>query len=393
MLIDFFLHLKKRRIPVTITEYLALLEALSAGLANCSLDDFYSLSRICLVKNEAHYDRFDLAFAEYFEKIKVLDNEEKKLPEDWLKNAAKTLLTPDELAMLDVDPADKPYELSRMLSDEKEQIKDGSRMMMGGGGNSPLGMGSINPEGMHLEGTSTGNKKVLKAWDSRQFKGLDDEVELGTRNIKIALRRLRQFAREGVPDELDLEDTIKSTARNAGWLDLKMRPERKNKVKVLLLFDFGGSMSDHVKQCEALFSAASAEFKHMAHFYFHNCIYDTVWKYDGPSVLTHYPLHYLTNRFGKEYKLIIVGDATMGPTEITDAGGSYYPSNSSSQHSSETWMRSLLAHYKHAVWLNPEPQRFWSSTKSIQIIRDMMENRMYPLNLRGLDDAMRELSK
>jgi uncharacterized protein with von Willebrand factor type A (vWA) domain len=220
---------------------------------------------------------------------------------------------------------------------------------------------------------------------------LDDEVELGTRNLRVALRRLRKFAREGVPDELDMEETIRSTARNAGWLDLVMRPERKNKVKVLLLFDAGGSMTPHIKQCEELFSAARTEFKHMDYFYFHNCVYDTVWKYDGPSFTTHYAIHHLTSKFGKDYKLIFVGDASMGPTEISDPGQTLY--NSKSQYSGEAWMNVLLSHFKQAAWLNPEQERFWGITQSIGMIREIMENRMFPLTPRGLEDAMRSLAK
>lgn len=391
MLIDFFLHLKERRVPVTMTEYLALLEALQAGLAHCSLDDFYMLSRICLVKNEAHYDRFDVAFSDYFEKIKANGQNDGANWEEWLSHAASSILNVDEPAMPDMPRIDKPDEPAQVLSAPKEQIEDDSQKRMGSG-NNPLGMSGIHPEGIRLEGTATGNKKAVKAWNSRQFQGLDDEIELGTRNIKVALRRLRKFAREGVPDELDLESTIRSTAKNAGGLDLVMRPERKNKVKVLLLFDTGGSMVAYVKQCEELFSAAKTEFKHMDYFYFHNCVYDTVWKYDGPSFTNHYSLHTLMNKFGKDYKLIFVGDATMGPTEITDPlENDYYPIQN--RQSGETWIKSLLLHFRHAVWLNPEPERFWKSTQSIQMIRNIMENRMYPLTLRGLDDAMRALSK
>ncbi|MDL2284288.1 VWA domain-containing protein [Oxalobacter sp. OttesenSCG-928-P03] len=391
MLIDFFLHLKERRVPVTITEFLALLEALEAGLANCSLDDFYRLARICLVKNEAHYDRFDVAFSEYFEKIRAQDENSGNIPEAWLENAAGDMLSAQDLAVLDMALNDKPVQ-SEPAAAEKEMAPEADGDRMRGNGKNAFGMGGTSPENMRLESMIANNsEKTVKAWDSRDFKGLDDEIELGTRNIKVALRRLRKFAREGVPDELDLDETIRSTAKNAGWLDLVMRPERQNKVKVLLLFDTGGSMVPHIKTCEELFSAARAEFKHMDHFYFHNCVYDTVWKYEGPSYTTHYPISQLINRFGKDYKLIFVGDATMGPSEITDPGINcwLHPTTLSG----ETWMKSLLAHFRHAVWLNPEQERFWKTTQSIEIIRDIMENRMYPLTLRGLDDAMRALSK
>lgn len=392
MLVDFFLHLKERRVPVTITEFLALLEALQAGMANYSLDDFYALARICLVKNEAHYDRFDVAFAEYFEKIRTSGKNGDVIPEAWLHDAAEKTLSADELALLDATLNDIPETPRELTPKEEKPLDDENDKLFGRGGNGKFGTGGINPENLRMEGVEAPKQGSVKAWNSREFKGLDDEVELGTRNMKVALRRLRKFAREGVPDELDMDETIRSTAKNAGWLDLVMRPERKNKVKVLLFFDTGGSMTPHVKICEELFSAARSEFKHMDYFYFHNCVYDTVWKYDGPSFTTHYPIHFITSKFGKDYKLIFIGDATMGPTEISEPLNNTYQ-QTHSQHSGETWMRSLLLHFRHAVWLNPEEERFWNITRSIEMIRDIMEGRMFPLTLRGLDDAMRALSK
>ncbi|WAW10060.1 VWA domain-containing protein [Oxalobacter vibrioformis] len=392
MLVDFFLHLKERRVPVTITEFLALLEALQAGMANYSLDDFYALARICLVKNEAHYDRFDVAFAEYFEKIRASGENGGAIPEAWLQNATEKVLSADELALLDTALNDTPETPRELTPEEEKPVDEESDKLFGRGGSGKFGAGGINPEGLRMDDTEVPRQGSVKAWNSREFKGLDDEVELGTRNMKVALRRLRKFAREGVPDELDLDETIRSTAKNAGWLDLVMRPERKNKVKVLLFFDTGGSMTPHLKICEELFSAARSEFKHMDYFYFHNCVYDTVWKYDGPSFTTHYPIQYITSKFGKDYKLIFVGDATMGPTEISEPLNNTYQ-QTHSRHSGETWMRSLLLHFRHAVWLNPEEERFWNITQSIEMIRDIMEDRMFPLTLRGLDDAMRALSK
>ena len=390
MLVDFFLHLKERRVPVTITEYLALLEALEAGLANCSLDDFYALARICLVKDESHYDRFDVAFSEYFERIRIAGDED-AIPTAWLQNAVETL---DEktLAILLEAPLLEPTVQAPPLPAGDDIPDDDGNKTTGNRNSKPFGMGAPSPQDFPPEGVKTGSQRTVKAWDSRSFAALDDEIELGTRNIKIALRRLRKFAREGVPDELDLEATIRNTARNAGWLDLVMRPERKNKVKVLLLFDTGGSMTPHIKTCEELFSAARAEFKHMDYFYFHNCVYDTVWKYDGPSFTTHYPIQQITNKFGGDYKLIFVGDATMGPTEISAPLNDTYQ-QTHSRHSGETWMQVLLHHFRHAVWLNPEQERFWPITQSIGMIRDIMENRMFPLTLHGLDNAMRTLGK
>jgi hypothetical protein len=392
MLIDFFLHLKERRLPVSTTEYLSLLEALAAGLANYSLNDFYALARICLVKNEAHYDKFDLAFGDYFRNISARNGADMEiLPPEWLSSVAGRLLSAEDCAMLDIPANDKPHEEERLPGDEAEKTPDDSNLLIGNGGNSPLGQGGVHLEGIRIDGQSTGNRSAIKAWDSRQFQGLDDEVELGTRNIKMALRRLRKFAREGSPDELDLDGTIASTARNAGWLDLKMRPERRNKVKVLILFDTGGSMDSHIKQCEELFSAARTEFKHLEYFYFHNCISDTVWRYNGPNLLSYYPLHYLMHKYGKDYKLIVVGDASMSPSELSEAVEGYH--QQTSQESGEVWLRRLLAHYRHAVWLNPEQERYWHLTESIQMLRSLMEHRMYPLTLGGIDQAMKRLSK
>lgn len=392
MLIDFFFHLKERRIPVTITEYLAFLEALHAGLANCSLDDFYTLSRICLVKNETHYDRFDVAFAEYIERTRKtglnLNEMAAVLPEE----AEKTIQAASEQLILDMPPVRETAEQVQVSGNPERQDNKHVPANMAGmrdyQGNMEHVSRSLRQKNM--EDAEDGIKTV-RAWDSREFQAMDDSIELGTRHIKLALRRLRKFAREGTPDELDIEATIRSTAHHAGWLNLVMRPERKNKVRVLLLFDTGGSMAPHVKCCEELFSAARTEFKQMDHFYFHNCVYDTVWKYDGPSSTTHYSLQKLINRFGKDYKLIFVGDATMGPTEVTDPHNRFY--DTEYQHSGEAALKILLAHFRHAVWLNPEQERFWQGTQSIEIIRNIMENRMYPLTLRGLDDAMRALER
>ena len=392
MLIDFFLHLKARRLPVSTTEYLSLLEALAAGLANYSLDDFYTLARICLVKNEAHYDKFDLAFGEYFKNAGGRSSSDAGgLPEDWLNAAACQLLSAEDLALLEIPTIEEPHEEVRQPHDTEEKHEDERPLLISGAGDSPLGQGGINPEGNRLEGVSTSNRRAIKAWDARQFEGLDDELELGTRNIKMALRRLRKFAREGAPDELDLDGTIASTARNAGWLDLKMRPERRNKVKVLILFDNRGSMDSHIKQCEELFSAARAEFKQLECFYFHNCVADAVWRYNGPSQLMLYPLHDLMHKYGKDYKLIIVGDASMSPVELQQPVGGYH--GQASQESGEVWLRRLLDHYRHAVWLNPEQERYWHLTETIQILLGIMEQRMYPLTLAGLDQAMKVLGK
>jgi uncharacterized protein len=392
MLINFFLHMKEHRLPVSTTEYLSLLEALKAGLANCNLADFYTLSRLCLIKNEAHYDRFDVAFGEYFRNT----NDKKNFGideriEDWIHSAAGNVLSEEDILMLDIPVHDLPREETRTLEEEQPE-EEHQEKLVGGGGNNPMGEGGIHDEGLRMEGRSLGNRSAIKAWDSRDFTGLNDEIELNTRSIKIALRRLRKFAREGVPDELDLDDTIRSTARNAGWLDLKMRPERRNAVKVLLLFDIRGSMDVHIKLCEELFSAAKAEFKQLEWFYFHNVLGDSVWRYNGSHVATHYPLSYLMNHFGKDHKLIIVGDASMSLFELQVAPDSGDNQNIIHE-SGEVWIRRLLAHYKHAVWLNPEPAHYWHLTQTIQMLRDIMEQRMYPLTLAGLEQAMKALAK
>lgn len=368
------------------------MEALYAGLANCSLDDFYTLSRICLVKNETHYDRFDVAFAEYIEKTRQTGLNPGEIAAVLPEAANKAIQVASEPVVSDMPPVCETAEPKQPQDNHEKPDSKNSPASTSGIRSHWDDMENIPRRLRQIETEEAENSlKTVRAWSSREFQAIDDSIELGTRHIKLALRRLRKFAREGVPDELDIEATIRSTAHHAGWLDLVMRPERKNKVKVLLLFDTGGSMAPHVKCCEELFSAARTEFKQMDHFYFHNCVYDTVWKYDGPSSTTHYSLQKLINRFGKDYKLIFVGDATMGPTEITDPDNCFY--DTPYQQSGEAALKILLAHFRHAVWLNPEQERFWQGTQSIEIIRDIMDNRMYPLTLRGLDDAMRALEK
>ncbi len=393
MLIDFFMHLKSRRLPVSTTEYLALLEALKAGLADCSLDDFYTLSRLCMIKSEANYDKFDVAFSEYFDNIHGKNGiSAEDALEELLNTAAGHIQFGDNLFDLDIPGQDMPKSEIRKAKSKGDQEKEEKvTPLNGGGGNNPLGEGGVHQEGIRIDNQHPGNRSTIKAWDSRGFKALDDEIELNTRSIKIALRRLRKFAREGTPDEFDLDNTIASTARNAGWLDVRMRPERRNKVKVLILFDIRGSMDVHIKLCEELFSAAKAEFKQLEWYYFHNIVGDSVWRYDGSHTASHYPLPYLMSRHGKDHKLIIVGDASMGPVELTEPGVGY--SNNHSQESGAIWMARLLDHYKQAVWLNPERERYWHLTQTIGMLREIMENRMFPLTLAGLEQAMKVLGK
>lgn len=390
MLIDFFLHLKTARLPVSTREFLTLLEALQHRLAGYSLEDFYFLARTCLVKNEAHYDKFDRAFGSYFHGVTELPGLEAEIPEDWLRLTMQKHLTPEEKAKLEKLGWDKLMaQFKERLAEQKERHEGGNKWI-GTGGSSPFGHGGYHPEGIRIGGPSAGNRTAIKVWEERSFRNLDDSVELGTRNIKVALRRLRHFARDGAAEELDLDGTIRGTAQNAGWLDLKMRPERHNKVKVLLFLDVGGSMDDHIQLCEELFSAARSEFKHLEYFYFHNCIYDYVWKDNQRRKTERYPLFDVLHKYGDDYKLVIVGDATMSPYEIVQPGGNIEYMN---EEPGAVWLGRLLEKYPHAVWLNPEPQRLWDYRHSIQIIRSIVGERMFPLTLDGLEQAMRQLNK
>ncbi len=390
MLIDFFLHLKAAKLPVSTKEFLTLLEGLQARVIDHSLDDFYFLARATLVKDETNYDKYDRAFAAYFKGVTEIPGLEAEIPEDWLKLMMQKHLTAEEKAKLEKLGWDKLMEkLKERLEEQKGRHQGGSKWI-GSGGSSPFGNGGFHPEGIRIGGKSAGNRTAIKVWEQREFKNLDDSVELGTRNIKVALRRLRRFAREGAAEEFDLEGTIRGTAQNAGWLDILMRPERHNKVKVLLFLDIGGSMDDHVRLCEEMFSAAKSEFKHLEYFYFHNCIYDYVWRDNHRRHSERFPLADVMHKYGDDYKLILVGDATMSPYEILQPGGSVEYMNAES---GATCLARLLQKYPKSVWLNPEPERLWEYRHSIQILRDIMGTRMYPLSLEGLERAMRQLNK
>ena len=390
MLIDFFLHLKAAKLPVSTREYLTLLEALQARLAGYSLDDFYVLSRACLVKDESHYDKFDRAFGAYFKGVTALPGLDAEIPEEWLRAMLKKHLTPEERAKLEKLGWDKLMEQFKQRLEEQKGRHQGGSKWIGTGGSSPFGNAGYHPEGIRVGGESAGNRTAIKVWENREYRNLDDSVELGTRNIKIALRRLRRFAREGAEEELDLDGTISGTARNAGWLDLKMQPERHNKVKVLLFLDIGGSMDDHIKLCEEMFSAAKTEFKHLEYYYFHNCVYDYVWRDNRRRHAERFPLHDVMHKYGDDYKLILVGDATMSPYEILQPGGSVEYMN---EEAGATWLARLLDKYPRAVWINPEPERLWEYRHSIQIIHNIVGGRMFPLTLEGLERAMRQLNK
>jgi uncharacterized protein with von Willebrand factor type A (vWA) domain len=387
MLVRFFLLLKSAGVPVSITELLTLLEALKAGLGEISAERFYFLARTCLVKDERHYDRFDQAFAAHFkgaeDLFKLLSRE---LPADWLEKMAVRDLSDAEKAEIEaLGGWEKLMETLRQRLAEQQERHQGGSKWIGTAGTSPFGAYGYNPEGVRIGQDQSRNRSAVKVWDKREFANLDDSVELGTRNMKMALRKLRRFARRGAPTELALADTIDATARSGGWLDIKMVPERHNVIKILLLLDVGGSMDDHVKTCEELFSAARTEFKHLEHFYFHNCPYDALWRDNRRRFNEHVGTLEVMRTYASDYKLILVGDATMSPYEISSAGGGIEHWN---QEPGSVWLQRLVKAYPKFVWINPQPQGRWRHTASVEMIREMLEGRMYPLTLSGLDDAI-----
>src|SRR5512140_1809592 len=392
MFLQFFTSLRDAQVPVTLREYLSLLEALDADLADYTVENFYYLSRTALVKDERNLDKFDRVFGTVFKGLEsLLDAMGKaEIPEEWLKKLAEKYLTEEEKKEIEAMGWDKLMEtLKKRLEEQKGRHQGGSKWI-GTGGTSPYGAYGYNPEGIRIGQEGSRNRSAVKVWDQREYQNLDDQVELGTRNIKVALRRLRRFARDGAPEELDLDGTISSTAKKAGMLDILMRPERHNKVKVLLFFDIGGSMDDHIKLCEEMFSAAKTEFKHMEYFYFHNCLYDYVWKDNRRRHSERTPTVDILHKYGHDYKLIFVGDATMSPYEILQPGGSIEYAN---DEAGSVWMQRMLNVYPKAIWLNPEPEEIWTYRQSIGIVRELMGGRMYPTTIEGLERAMRYLSK
>ncbi|MGB8857195.1 MAG: VWA domain-containing protein [Burkholderiales bacterium] len=391
MLIEFFLNLKKNKLPVSVKEYLTLIEGLEKGVISTSLDDFYYLARTTLVKDETHFDKFDKAFADYFKGIKALDDLFTDIPEDWLRKLAEKNLTDEEKAEIAaLGGFDKLMEtLKKRLEEQKERHQGGNKWI-GTAGTSPFGAYGFNPEGVRIGQDGSRNRSAVKVWDAREYRNLDGSVELGIRNIKLALRRLRKFARDGAPEELDMHGTIEATAHNAGYLDIKLIPERHNKVKVLVLFDIGGSMDDHIKICEELFSAVKSEMKHLEYFYFHNFIYESVWKDNRRRSGERYPVFDLIHKFGSDYKLIFVGDATMSPYEIVEPGGSVEHMN---EEAGSVWIKRLTDHFKHSAWLNPVPDTHWQYSSSVKITQQLMQHRMFPLTVQGLEQAMKLLSK
>lgn len=391
MLINFFFGLKDAGIPVSINELLTLIEALSQNLAFADTEEFYFLARTTLVKDEKYFDRFDRAFGLYFRDLQsVTDVIQALIPDDWLRSEFEKHLSDEDKAKIKtLGGLEKLIEEFKKRLEEQKEEHHGGNKWIGTKGTSPFGNDGYHPEGMRIGGESK-NKKAVKVWDRRDFKNLDDSVELGTRNIKVALRRLRKFARTGAADELDLDDTIRSTARNAGLLDIKLVPERHNAVKVLLFFDVGGSMDPYVRVCEELFSASRTEFKHMEYFYFHNFIYESVWRNNWRRHQERTPLLDVLHKYSGDYRVIFIGDAAMSPYEILQPGGSVEHWN---EESGETWMRRLKSVYEKVIWLNPTPEKEWGWSQSIEHTRRLMEGHMYPLTLRGLEQGMSYLSK
>lgn len=391
MLLRFFFRLREVGLPTSLTEYLTLLEALKQRVVSLSVDDFYFLSRSCLVKDERHLDRFDRVFGETFSGLESLADPQTgaAIPEEWLRKLAEKLLSPEEMAQIQaLGGFDKLMErLAELLKEQHERHQGGNRFI-GTAGTSPFGAYGYNPEGVRIGQDRSRHRKAVKVWDKREFKNLDDNIELGIRNIQVGLRRLRRFARQGAATELDLPGTISKTAENAGFLDLQMVPERHNTVKVLLLLDIGGSMDDHVQSCAELFSAARTEFKHLMHYYFHNCVYESLWKDNARRSTERTPTHDVMHTYPDDYKLIFVGDATMSPYEILQEGGSVEYHNAEP---GATWLQRLTHAFPDHVWINPEPQGLWPYRQSVGLIQELVGQRMYGMTLRGLEEAMRRL--
>jgi uncharacterized protein len=389
MFVTFFTELKAAGLPVTLREYLTLMEAMEKDLAGRRVEDFYYLSRAALVKDERNLDKFDRVFGHVFKGLDLLQQAlAAEIPAEWLKKLAEKYLTEGEKRLIEaMGGLDKLLEMLRKRLEEQRGRHQGGSKWIGTAGTSPFGAYGYNPEGVRIGQDGNRNFRAVKVWDRREFKDLDGEVELGTRNVKLALRRLRKFARTGAPDELDLDGTIKETAHK-GYLDIKLRPERHNTVKVLLFFDVGGSMDWHVKLVEELFSAARTEFKHMDYFYFHNCLYERVWKENRRRWQETTPTWEVLHKYPHDYKVIFVGDASMSPYEITQPGGSVEHFN---DEAGAVWLERVTRTYPHAVWLNPVPADRWDYTYSIKMVRQLLADRMYPLTLDGLDRGMREL--
>ena len=390
MLIEFFFTVRRAGVPATIRELLDLLGLLDAKLVFADWDDFYLAARMTLVKNEAHYDRFDRAFSSFYKGIEALDGVFGEVPRDWLAKQMERHLSEEDKRQIEaLGGFEKLMETLKQRLAEQQKRHQGGSKWIGTAGTSPFGAYGYNPEGVRIGQDRSRHRRAVKVWDKREFKDLDGDVEINTRSIKIALRKLRQFARQGAADELDLEGTIHGTARNAGYLDLILRPERRNAVKVLMLLDIGGSMDDHVRQVEELFSATRSEFKNLKHFYFHNCVYESLWESNVRRFDERIPTLDVLNTYGPDWKLVIVGDATMSPYEIAYPGGANEHWN---EEAGYVWLNRLTRHFRHNVWLNPQPRAWWRLHQSIGMIHELFEGRMFALSLEGLDAAIKELS-
>ena len=394
MFLPFFLELKAAKVPVSLREYLSLLEGMEAGLVDYDVEAFYYLARASLVKDERYIDRFDQVFKHVFKGLEAVSGEGAvdvaNLPEEWLRRLAEKHLSDEEKKLIEsLGGFEKLMETLKQRLEEQQSRHQGGNKWIGTAGTSPFGAYGYNPEGVRIGQHESRHRRAVKVWDKREFKNFDDSVELGTRNIKVALKRLRRWVREGAIEELDLPGTITSTAEH-GYLDVKTRPERRNAVKLLMFFDVGGSMDGHIKVIEELFSAARVEFKHMEYFYFHNCLYEGVWKDNRRRHSEVIPTFDVLHKYASDYKVIFVGDASMSPYEIAYKGGSVEHWN---EEAGATWLQRVSTQWPNAVWLNPIPEKHWSYTHSIQMIRDLFAGRMYPLTLQGLERATRELSR
>jgi len=391
MLSNFFFALKEHQVPVSIPEYLTLLEALKSDVIGPNIDEFYLLARAALVKDETNFDKFDRAFAAFYKGVEAATGQGHEIPLEWLQKEAELNLSPEEKALVEsLGGWDELMKRFRERLEEQKGRHEGGNKWIGTAGKSPFGAYGYNPEGIRIGQDKSRNRSAVKVWDAREFRNLDCDVQLGTRNMKVALRRLRRFAREGAADELDLDGTIDKTARNAGYLDLQLRPERHNAVKVLLLLDIGGSMDEHSRLCSELFSAAKSEFKHLQFYYFHNCVYDFVWNDNRRRHGERTPTWDLLHRFNADYRLIFVGDATMSPFEILRPGGSLEYMNDDA---GADWLKRLTGVYQRSIWLNPTPEADWGYHYTINVVRELLGGRMFPLTLDGLERGMKALTR
>ncbi|MFT6899847.1 MAG: hypothetical protein ACJA13_004289 [Paraglaciecola sp.] len=391
MLVDFFFKLRAYKVNTSLSELLDLLKALDMGVVFANLEDFYFLARLCMVKDESQYDNFDRAFADYFDGVQSIDLFGQDIPDEWLRKEIERHFSDEEKAKIKaLGGLDELLKTLKERLAEQEKRHQGGNKWVGTGGTSPFGANGYNPQGIRMGQEGNRNFSAAKVWEKREFKNLAGDVELGTRNLKVALRKLRKFARTGASDELDMPGTIAGTAKNAGLLDIRMMPQRHNSIKVLMFFDVGGSMDSHIKVCEELFSAVHTEFKHLEYFYFHNCVYEGVWRNNNRRDKEVIPVWDVVHKYGADYKLIFVGDATMGPYEITYPGGSVEHWN---EEPGAQWMQRLLTHFKQAIWLNPQPGQYWDYYASIGIIEQLMDKRMFPLTLDGIGAGIKALNK